>query len=338
MVPARIGILGAGSFGTALAHLLSMQGHDVTLWARDKKIAQGISHTRKNPVYLKKIKLGPFSATTNLKAVCLEKDLLLFAIPSQFVRPILKKIKKKIPDKAILVNAAKGIEQKTLMTMSQVFKDVLKNKIEDRYVVLSGPTFAIELANGFPSGAVVASKNLATSKKAQRILSAKYFRLYSSDDVIGVELGGALKNVMAIATSIGDGLGFGLNTRAGHITRCLHEMIVLGVAMGANPLTFTGLSGFGDLILTCTGDLSRNRYVGIELGKGKKLKQIIKKMKSVAEGVTTAKSVHQLAQKQGVEMVNAEYVFKILYEGLSPKAALKAILSRELKEEIEGLE
>lgn len=337
MIPSHIGVLGAGSFGTALAHLLSQQGHRVKIWARNKKIAKGINQKKINPVYLKDIKLSRLTATTDLDKVCYQKDLLLFVIPSQFVRSILKKIKKRIPQDAIIVNAAKGIEQKSLMTMSGVFKDVLGKNIEDRFAVLSGPTFALELARRFPSGAAIASKNLQTAHAAQQILSTEYFRLYAGRDVIGVELGGSLKNVMAIGTAIGEGLGFGLNTRAGHITRCLHEMIKLGVALGANPFTFSGLSGLGDLVLTCTGDLSRNRFVGLELGKGRSLKEITKKMKSIAEGIATAKSVYELAQEWKIEMVNVEYIYKILYEGLSPKRALKEILSRELKDEMAGL-
>lgn len=337
MRPIQIGILGAGSFGTALAHLLSHKGHQVVLWAREKEIAQGINQNHLNPVYLKEIELGPLKATNDVSEACAHKELLLFSIPSQFVRSVLEKVKNKIPPQTTLVNTAKGIEKETLMTMSQVFADVLGNQMVAHYVTLSGPTFALELAKKFPTGASLASKNKEASKKAQALISVEYFRLYTNDDVIGVELGGALKNVMAIGTGIAEGLGFGLNTRAGHITRCLHEMTKLGVAMGAKPLTFSGLSGLGDLVLTCTGDLSRNRHVGLELGRGKKLQQITKNMKSVAEGVATAQSVHELAKKHNVEMVNAEYVYRILYEGLSPKQALKEILARELKEEMEGL-
>ena len=337
MASIQIGILGAGSFGTALAYVLTQKGHKVAIWAREQEIADCLNQKKQNPVYLKDIVLGPVEATTNLDEVCDKKDLLLFVIPSQFVRSVLNEIKNKIPPQSILVNAAKGIEQKSLMTMSQIFRDTLGDQIDDRYVALSGPTFALELAKEYPTGAVAASKNKEAAHKAQQWISTNYFRLYTSEDVIGVELGGALKNVMAIGTSIGEGIGFGLNTRAGHITRCLHEMIKLGVAMGADPLTFSGLSGLGDLVLTCTGDLSRNRHVGLELGRGKTLEEITNKMKTVAEGVATAKSVHDLANKYQVEMVNSEYVYRILYEGLSPKQALKEILARELKAEKAGL-
>lgn len=337
MSPIQIGILGAGSFGTALAHLLSHKGQKIDIWAREKEIVDGINKTRRNPVYLKEIELGPLSATQDLNKVCRGKDLLVCAIPSQYVRSVLNQVKKNIPARALLVNTAKGIEQKTLQTMSQVFTDVLGKEIRERYVTLSGPTFALELAKKFPTGASLASVNKESAGKVQEWISVDYFRLYTNEDVMGVELGGALKNVMAIGTGIAEGLGFGLNTRAGLITRCLHEITRLGVAMGAKALTFSGLSGLGDLVLTCTGDLSRNRHVGLELGRGKTLEEITQKMKTVAEGVATTKSVHELAQTYQVEMPNSEFVYRILYENLSPKEALKEILARELKEEMAGL-
>lgn len=333
-----IGILGGGSFGTALANLLSEKGHRVTLWAREKSIVDSINQTHLNPLYLNQIPLNPFQATDQLNEVCRDKELLLFAVPTQFIRSVLNQIKNKISSSTLLVNAAKGIEQKTLLTPSGIFSDLFGDSILDRFTVLSGPTFALELARKNPSGAVVASINKKAALQIQRWISLSYFRLYTGEDVLGVELGGALKNVMAIGTGIAEGLNFGLNTRAALITRCLYDMTKLGVTMGAQALTFSGLSGLGDLILTCTGELSRNRFVGMELGKGKKLKEITTSMKSIAEGVFTAESVHHLAKKYQVDMPNADYVYRILYEDLTPQQALKEILSRSLKKEMAGLD
>jgi len=336
--PINIGVLGAGSFGTTLAHLLSQKGHNVVLWGRRKSLTQQITEHHQNLDYLQGWTLHVMNATDDLSKACAGQDLVLFAIPSQFLRSVLDQAKSYISSSAVLVNTSKGIENRSLKIPSEIFLEVFGPQIKERYVALSGPTFAAELMGGHPSGAVVASFNHTVCQKVQEWLSVHYFRLYAGDDVIGVELGGALKNVMAIGTGIADGLGFGLNTRAGLITRCLHEMTKLGVKMGAKALTFSGLSGLGDLILTCTGDLSRNRFVGLEIGKGKKLKEILKKMKSVAEGVATAASVYELAKKHQVDMPNSTYVYRMLYEDLPPRKALKEILARELKEEMEGLE
>ncbi len=334
----KIVVLGAGSFGTALAHIYAQKGLDVTLWGRNQKIVDGINHNHINPVYLSSVVLAPFTATTDLKEAVTQKDMLVFAIPTQYIRALLGLIQKWIPPDSLLVNTAKGIEQSTLMVPSQIFADVLGVDCSKRYVILSGPTFALELAQGHPSGMACASKNREVAKQVQELLSTDSLRLYTGSDVMGVELGGALKNVMAIGTGITEGLGFGLNTRAGLITRGLNEMTRLGTHMGANPLTFSGLSGVGDLVLTCTGDLSRNRYVGLEIGRGKKLKDVLAGMQAVAEGVTTADSVYQLMQKTKVDMPNSYYVYKILYENLPPREALKQVLSRELKDEMNGFQ
>lgn len=330
-----IAVIGAGSFGTTLAHLWAEAGHSVILWGRDEKIVSEIQNQHTNSKYLPGIKLS-IPVTNNLEEALQEAYFVVFAIPCQAIRSVLTKIDPKLLKKSILINTAKGIEQNTLKLPSQIFLDEIQNS-EKRFVAFSGPTFASELARGEPTGAVVASKKQFVATEVQQTLSLPFLRLYTSDDVVGVELGGALKNVMAIATGIAEGLGFGLNSRAGLVTRCLHEMIKLGVSLEANPLTFSGLSGLGDLILTCTGALSRNRKVGIELGRGKTLDEIKKNLSSVAEGITTAQSVHELAKKQEIEMPNAEFVYRILYENLSPQEALKAILARELKNEREGL-
>lgn len=329
----KITVFGAGSFGTTMAHLLKNKGYDVLIWARDTKLADEINQSRTNSKYLGSTKLSAFAATTDIKTALNDRDIFLFAIPCQFIRSFLTKINDQIPDKGILVNLAKGIEMDTLKRPSEIFAEILGKKFLDRYAMVSGPTFAEELLKQMPSGAAIACQSEQTAKYIQEVISTRFFRLYIAHDIIGVELGGALKNVMAIGVGIVDGLGYGLNARAGNMTRCLHEMTELGIAMGAKERTFSGLSGIGDLMLTCTGDLSRNRQVGLRLGKGEKIESILKSMNQVAEGVPTAKSVYELNQKYQVQMPNAEHVYKILYENMSPKNAVDIILSRELKTE-----
>jgi len=329
----KITVLGGGAFGTSMAHLLAKKGLAVSLWAREKDVVDEINQKKKNTRFLKGADLCSFSAFNDVAISIKDSSFLLFAIPCQFLGPFLKAHKDLLPKKAIIVNLAKGVEIDSLQTPSQIFSSVLGKNVLSRYASVSGPTFSKELYQEMPSGAAVASQSIDTAKKVQQTLSQKFFRLYTVDDLLGVELGGALKNVMALGVGIADGLGFGLNTRAGLVTRCLHEMTELGVAMGAKPRTFSGLSGVGDLILTCTGDLSRNRQVGLRIGKGEKIKDIIKSMDHVAEGVSTAKAAYQLKEKHRTEMPNAEHVYKILYENMSPQDALMSVLSRNLKEE-----
>lgn len=326
-------VLGAGSFGTAMANLLANQNMDVTLWGRDEKIIDTINKHQKNPKYLKNLPLRKFKATTNMDTALKDRDFLLFAIPCQFLRSCLENIKDKICKDAYLVNLAKGIEINQLKTPSQIFTDVLGKNILKRYAMISGPTFAQEIYEELPTGAVVASTNLKCATEIQQTMSTTFFRLYTVKDLLGVELAGALKNVMAIAVGIAEGLGYGLNARAGLMTRGLNEMIKLGVAMGAKERTFSGLSGVGDLFLTCTGNLSRNRQVGLKLGRGEKIEKIIHSTSQIAEGITTAKSLHSLMKKYHVEMPNAEHVYRIIYDGLSVKEAVRSLLSRNLKME-----
>lgn len=331
----RITILGAGSFGTAIANMLALQGLDVLLWARDSKVVNEINNKRKNSRYLPKAKLAKLSATNDLKKAFLKRDFYIFAIPCQFIRDFLKESKPILSKEAYFVNLAKGIEVNTFKAPSEIFSDVLGKKILRRFATVSGPTFAKELYEKMPTGAVVASQSKKTAKTVQCVMSSQWFRLYRLTDLRGVELGGALKNIMAIAVGIAEGLGFGHNTRAGLMTRCLNEMTELGMMLGGKPRTFSGLSGIGDLILTCTGHLSRNRQVGLRLGRGESIEEILKSMHHVAEGVPTAKSVYQLSQKLKVEMPNTEQVYRILYEKRSPKEAVEELLSRDLKPEYE---
>lgn len=335
MTQHKITILGAGSFGTAIADMLHKTGADVLVWARDAATVAEINREHTNLKYFPDAKLAPFAATTNLAAAVAQCDFIVLAIPCQHLRALLTLIRPHLPVQAILVNLAKGIEIGTLHLPAAIVASVLGQEALMRYAVISGPTFAREIYQRMPTGAVVASRSRDTARRVQRAFSARHFRLYSGTDVTGVELGGALKNVMAIGVGIADGLGFGLNTRAGLITRCLHEMIALGETLQANPRTFAGLSGIGDLILTCTGDLSRNRGLGVRIGRGERPADVLAGIKHVVEGVTTAKSVQQIIDRFGIDMPNASHVYKILYEGLSPRAAVESILARELRTEFD---
>lgn len=326
--------MGCGSFGSALAHLFSENGFQVSLWARDPDIVEEINHKNSNSRYLGETKLNHVKAFLDPKDILNDNNLIIFAIPTQFIRSFITNISKSILKKHVIVNVAKGIENGSLLTPLGIFKDVLGGDIESSYLTLSGPTFAKELTQKMPSGATLASTNLELSLKYQKRLSTSYFRLYSSNDVLGAELGGALKNVMAIAVGIADGLGFGQNTRAGLLTRCLYEITELARKMGANPKSFMGLSGIGDLMLTCFGDLSRNRQVGLKLGQGQKPSEILDQLGYVAEGVATCLSVHELQKIYDVDMPNATMVYQILQGEVSAKQAVENLLSRELKSDV----
>lgn len=328
-------MLGSGSFGTAIAHTLAHDGARITLWARDPLVATEINSHRTNARYLPGIALAGFTATPDLEEALTGASVVVFAIPCQFLREFLTAAAPLVPSDALLVNLAKGIEMGQLKTPSRIFKDVFGEAVERRFAAISGPTFAVEICRDMPTGAVVASASGETAVTAQRLLSTKRFRLYRLGDVIGVELGGALKNVLAIEVGIADGLGFGHNTRAGAITRGLHEITEIGLALGANARTFSGLSGLGDLILTCTSDLSRNRQVGLRIGRGEKVASVLASLRHVAEGVPTAKSVYLLGRKLGIDMPNMDHVYRILYEDLSPEQAVSELLSRGLKAEYE---
>ena len=329
-----VAVIGAGAWGTAIAWSLAENGVPTTLWALEPEVVEAVNYGRENSVYLPDVKLpDSLSATGDLGEATKNVKLVVFVVPSQFMRGTLKKLAPVMPDDAVLVSAVKGIENETLALPTDMICDTMPVGVVGRSCCLSGPTFAKELVNKVPTAAAIASKNLEAVKVAQDILSTSYFRLYTHDDVVGVELGGAVKNVMAIASGISDGLGFGYNTRAALITRGLYEMTRLGIAMGADGRTFAGLSGMGDLVLTCTGDLSRNRTVGIRLGRGEKIDEIKKSMKAVAEGVATALSVHRLAEKHGVDMPIASEVYRVIYEGKDPKEVVEGLMSRSLKPE-----
>jgi glycerol-3-phosphate dehydrogenase (NAD(P)+) len=300
---------------------------------RSADAAEKINDTRES-TYLPGVKLGAaVTATSELAQAVAGKPLIVSVTPSHVVRHVLGEAAFHIGKDAVVVSASKGIEEGTLQTIDQIYGQVLPSPLADRAAFLSGPTFAKELARGLPGAIVVASRRPESALLVQRELATDRFRVYTTDDVTGVEIGGALKNICAIGAGIADGLGYGHNTRAALITRGLSEIARLGARLGANPLTFAGLAGMGDLVLTCTGDLSRNRQVGLELGRGKKIEEILAGMQSVAEGVKTTRAAHDLGVKLGVELPITDAIYSILYEGKSPPEAVADLLRREQRPE-----
>ena len=332
----KVGVVGAGSWGTALADLLGLKGFKVDLWVFEKEVKRQIQDDRENKVFLPGFPLSNnISPSNDISEVVSKKDLVLIVVPSHVMRETAQKVRGHISPGTIVVSASKGIENKTHLTMSGVLKETLPEIDEDFFAVLSGPSFAREVANKFPTVIAVASKDQKVADYIQRLFATPYFRVYTNNDMIGLELGGAVKNVIAIAAGIMDGLGLGLNTRAALITRGLTEMRRLGLKLGANPRTFAGIGGVGDLVLTCTGDISRNHTVGKKIGEGMKLKEILSEMQMVAEGVKTAKSVYNLSRKLGIEMPISHEVYHVLYENVSPKDAVHRLMTRDLKQELD---
>jgi glycerol-3-phosphate dehydrogenase (NAD(P)+) len=331
----KIAVIGGGSWGTTLAGLLAGKGHDVSLWVFEEDLALRMTKSRVNDLYMPDCPLPEgLSVTSDLGTAVRGREIILTVAPSHVTRGVLSRLVPDVLDGAIFVSATKGIENDTLMTIHEVMEDVLPKGFHHRFAFLSGPSFAREVCRKMPTAVSVASRDISVAKRVQAAFSTEYFRVYTSPDVIGVELGGALKNVIAIAAGCSDGLGYGHNTRAALITRGLAEIARLGMAMGANPLTFSGLSGMGDLLLTCTGDLSRNRTVGYKLGQGMKLRDILAEMKMVAEGVKTAKAAYELSVKYGVRMPITEQVYKLLYEDKDPGRVVRDLMTRDLKSEI----
>jgi glycerol-3-phosphate dehydrogenase (NAD(P)+) len=327
-----IAVLGAGAFGTAIVKALEAR-HDVTLWVRGEATARALTETRRSS-YLPQIELGPRTRITHeVGAAVRGKAMVVGVAPSHAIREVLGQAAPHLDPAALLVNAAKGIEEGTLLTIDGIYREVLPAPIAQRAAFLSGPTFAKELAAGLPAALVVASHDAGSARIVQETFSSERLRLYTSDDVPGIELGGALKNVCAIGAGMVDGLGYGHNTRAALITRGLSEITRAGSKLGANPLTFMGLAGLGDLVLTCCGDLSRNRTVGLELARGRKLDEILASMHAVAEGVRTTRAARALAQKIGVDMPITEAIYQVLYGDLSPRDAMVSLMTRDLKSE-----
>jgi glycerol-3-phosphate dehydrogenase (NAD(P)+) len=330
----RIGVLGAGSWGTALANLLAKKGNDVLVWSFEPDVADTINGANENTKYMKGLALDRrVRATTGIEDAVRDMDVVVNVTPAQHVRSVMTQAAQLIRSDALIVSASKGIETGTLQTMAEVVQEVVSSPAGAHATFLSGPSFAAEVAREMPTAVTMASHHQPSAERAQELFQSPYFRVYTNPDVIGVELGGSIKNVMAIAAGMANGLGLGHNTLAALITRGLAEMARLGVALGANPLTFSGLAGMGDLILTCTGDLSRNRGVGVALGQGRTIDEILSGMYMVAEGVETTRGVHALAQKTGIEMPIVAQVHAVLFEGATAREALENLMLREPKPE-----
>ncbi|HEY3133370.1 MAG TPA: NAD(P)H-dependent glycerol-3-phosphate dehydrogenase [Gemmatimonadaceae bacterium] len=329
----RCAVVGAGAWGTALADLLARNRHEVRLWAYEPDVVESINKKHENVRFLGGHPLTPsVQALNDLGSSVSGAELVVLATPSHVLRSIVRSAARSLPRAAPLVVASKGIEKGTLCLMTEIVEQEIS---EATVIALSGPSFAVEVVASQPTAVVVASSKDGAAEIAQRALSSPYFRTYTHTDVVGVELGGALKNVMAVATGIAEGVGLGFNARAALITRGLAEMTRLGVALGAEESTFAGLAGLGDLVLTCTGSLSRNRAVGVEVGKGRQLEEVLRDRETVAEGVVAAQSARELARREGVEMPIVDAVNRVLFEGQSARSAIGALMARELRAEVD---
>jgi glycerol-3-phosphate dehydrogenase (NAD(P)+) len=329
-----IAILGAGSWGSALGHVLARNGHRPTLWAHDPEVAVTIRETGHNDRYLPGIALHAELAVTADLAGSLEgADVVVCATPSHAVRELLEAARDEFPPGVLFISGSKGIETATGSRMSEVVGAVLGEQVAGELVVLSGPSFALELARGLPTAVAAASRSRGSAAACQELFQNDHFRIYTGRDVVGTELGGALKNVMALAAGISDGLELGANARAALLTRGLAEIVRLAVGLGAEEHTLSGLAGVGDLILTCTGDLSRNRRAGLAIGRGSSLQAALEEVRMVVEGVPTTRAAHALALRHGVEMPIVRAVYSILFEDVGPREALAELMAREPKPE-----
>jgi len=334
MADLKVGVIGAGAWGTALGNLLAEKGYEVDLWAFEEEVCEDILRDRENKVFLPGIHLSQnLTPSNDLDKVAAAKDMLVLVMPSHVFRSVAAELVHHPTERTILISASKGIENETHLTMSGILQQLLPPRLHGQITALSGPSFAQEVAKKIPTAVTAATRSPDAGAQVQAAFAAPYFRVYTSYDVIGVELGGAAKNVMAIAAGMSDGLGLGTNTRAALITRGITEIQRLGIRLGANPKTFMGLAGIGDLVLTCTGQLSRNWTVGHKLGQGMKIEAILSETRTVAEGVKTTRSVYNMSRKLEVEMPIAEQVYRILYEDLDPREALRVLMSRDLRQE-----
>jgi glycerol-3-phosphate dehydrogenase (NAD(P)+) len=331
-VSSNVAVIGAGSWGTALATLLAGNGHSTTIWSRGNEVADLINNKHENRVYLPGIKLHQgLRATTDLATAVSQAEYVVMVVPSHAMRETMEQAAPFLVGGPTVVSASKGIEDESCKTMFQVIEDC--GVSADRIGVISGPSFAAELASGQPTVVVAAAETQSAAELIQSLFASQALRVYSSTDVVGVEIGGVVKNVMAIATGVSDGLGYGHNARAATITRGLAEIIRLATKLGARPETLSGLSGIGDLVLTCTGDLSRNRQFGLRVGRGETVQEILAGMRMVAEGVRNTKAVKQLAEREGIELPIVNIAYEILYENLDPSEAVTKLFSRSLKPE-----
>jgi len=326
----RIAVIGAGSWGTAISVLLAEKGYRISLWAYEEELVDDINKKRINTRYHPNIYLPEgITASSELEEVTEGARYLINVVPTQYTRGVFERLVPYIRSGVLIISASKGIERRTLKTVTEIIRDTTGFEAS----VLSGPSFASEVIQRLPTAVTIATRDAKIAETLQRLFNTDYFRVYTNSDIIGVELGGALKNVMAIAAGISDGLGLGSSARAALITRGLAEMTRLGVKMGAMEKTFWGLSGLGDLVLTCTGSLSRNYRVGLRLGRGERLQDIVSTMIMVAEGVATTESVYELSRRYNVEMPIVEQVYRVLYEDKDPMSAVKELMTRDLRSE-----
>lgn len=324
-------VIGGGSWGTSLALLLTGEGHSVSLWVHEKELVEDISKRRENSLYLPGVLLpDTIRPTSSIEEAVYGSSFILFVVPSHVARSVLTQLAPFLPPDVPVVSATKGIENNTLMLMEEVFCDCLPARYHHNVAFLSGPSFAIEVCRRLPTAVSVAARDAALATRVHGILTTPYFKVFTTSDTIGVQLGGALKNVIALAAGGAEGLGFGHNTKAALISRGLAEIIRLGKAMGADVKTFYGLSGIGDLVLTCTGEFSRNRAVGYKIGQGMALSEVLAEMKMVAEGINTTKSAYQLAQKYGVTMPIVREIYAVLFEGKEPRQAVTDLMNMEV--------
>lgn len=328
-------LCGGGSWGTAIARLLSNKGHKVNFYIRNEEVIEDIKKNKENSKYLPGAKFeNEINLTNDLESVLNGIDAFIIGVPTSSIREILNKIKNKISKDTIIVNLSKGIEVESLDRISEISKEIL---IDNPFVALSGPSHAEEVGKDIPTTLVVSSENLEVAQLIQKEFSTPIFRIYTNPDLVGVEMGGALKNIIALAAGMNDGLGYGDNTKAALMTRGIYEMSKLGISLGANPHTFNGLSGIGDLIVTCTSMHSRNRRAGILIGEGKSMDEACKEVGQVVEGVKTVKSAYKLSQVKGIEMPITKALYRVLYEGYDPNKAVYELMTRKNKDEIEQI-
>ncbi len=329
MDPAKVSVIGGGAWGTTLAHLLAEKGYSISQWIFEKEVVNAVNARRENTVYLPGVALSHrIRATGSFEEALTGAALVVFVAPSHVARKIAGDFAPLVKPGTPIVSAAKGIENETLMLMTDIFRDVFSPAHHGDFMVLSGPSFAKEVCLRQPTAVSLAATDPDSARRVQSMLSTPFFKVFTTPDLIGVQVGGALKNVIALAAGGADGLGFGHNTRAALITRGLLELMKVGVALGADRRTFYGLSGMGDLVLTCTGELSRNRTVGFLIGQGRTLDQILQETKTVAEGVKTTRSAHALARRHGLELPIIEEVYKVLFDGKDPKQAVQDLMER----------
>jgi len=333
-MPSDIAVVGAGAWGTALAKVLADKGEEVTLWCHGADSFRQIAETRENCVYLPGISLPrEIKVTQSLSDAISDKHLIICAVPSHVVREVFAQVAASVPAETMILCGTKGLEEGSLKTMSELLSDLFGAARQARHAFLSGPTFAIEVARQLPAAVTVAARNEQVAKSIQQILSTQNLRVYTSSDVVGVQMGGVVKNIIAIAAGVSDGLSLGQNARAALITRGLAEMSRLAVRMGGDPSTLAGLPGLGDLVLTCAGDLSRNRAVGLQIARGKSFQEITAATRTVAEGVRNTRSVCGLAERLGVDMPIVEQMDQVLYAGKEPAQAVRDLMLRSLKAE-----